>query len=31
MKEKESPGRTNMLEGDLDAKEQIDNELIKNT
>ena len=31
-KENESPGRirrTNMLEGDLDAKEQIDHELIK--
>ena len=29
---KESPGRirrTNKLEGDLDAKEQIDHELIK--
>ena len=29
MKEKESPGRNNMFEGDLDAKEQIDQELIK--
>ena len=32
MKENESPGRirrTNMLEGDLYAKEQIDHELIK--
>ena len=29
MKEKESPGRNNMFEGDLDAKGQIDQELIK--
>ena len=29
MKEKASPGRINMFEGDLDAKEQIDQELIK--
>ena len=32
MKENEAPRRsrrTNMLEGDLDAKEQIDQELIK--
>ena len=29
MKEKESPGRNNMFEGDLDAKEQIDQELNK--
>ena len=28
-KENESPGRNNMFEGDLDAKEQIDHELIK--
>ena len=29
MKETESPGRNNMFEGDLDAKEQIDQDLIK--
>ena len=29
MKENESPGRNNMFEGDLDAKEQRDHELIK--
>ena len=29
MKENESLGRNNMFEGDLDAKEQRDNELIK--
>ena len=29
MKENESLGRSNMFEGDLDAKEQIDQELIK--
>ena len=29
MKENESPRRNNMFEGDLDAKEQRDHEMIK--